>query len=244
MNELVLSLFPGIGILDEGFEENGFCVVRGPDLLWGGDIKDFHPPAGRFEGVIGGPPCQRFSSLQRINVARGMELPPNLIPEFERCVVEAQPAWFLMENVPLAPVPIVAGYIVQDQLVDNWWLGERQGRLRRWSWGTLDGQPLRVQLSALHPSQREPTVTRRATKWENRDGHGKRPRPRSTISWPNLRESLILQGLPGDYLDRSGFTVEGAQAAVGNAVPLPMARAPARAVREVLSRDAGSSEAA
>ena len=27
---LVLSLFPGIGLLDRAFEEHGFCVVRGP----------------------------------------------------------------------------------------------------------------------------------------------------------------------------------------------------------------------
>ena len=53
MNELVLSLFPGIGLLDQAFEEQGFCVVRGPDLLWGGDIKQFHPPAGKFDGVNG-----------------------------------------------------------------------------------------------------------------------------------------------------------------------------------------------
>jgi hypothetical protein len=30
----VLSLFPGIGLLDRAFEECGFMVVRGPDLLW------------------------------------------------------------------------------------------------------------------------------------------------------------------------------------------------------------------
>jgi site-specific DNA-cytosine methylase len=28
---LVLSLFPGIGLLDMAFEAHGFCVVRGPD---------------------------------------------------------------------------------------------------------------------------------------------------------------------------------------------------------------------
>lgn len=33
---LILSLFPGIGLLDRAFEECGFCVVRGPDILWGG----------------------------------------------------------------------------------------------------------------------------------------------------------------------------------------------------------------
>lgn len=45
---LVLSLFPGIGMLDRGFEEEGYCVVRGPDVLWGGDIRSFHPPARVF----------------------------------------------------------------------------------------------------------------------------------------------------------------------------------------------------
>lgn len=33
---LVLSLFPGIGLLDRAFEDEGACIVRGPDLLWGG----------------------------------------------------------------------------------------------------------------------------------------------------------------------------------------------------------------
>jgi DNA (cytosine-5)-methyltransferase 1 len=60
---LVLSLFPGIGLLDMAFEEEGFCVVRGPDLLWGGDVYTFHPPVGKFDGVIGGPPCKRWSRL-------------------------------------------------------------------------------------------------------------------------------------------------------------------------------------
>ena len=35
--QLVLSLFPGIGLLDSAFEEEGFIVVRGPDLIWGGE---------------------------------------------------------------------------------------------------------------------------------------------------------------------------------------------------------------
>ncbi len=57
--DLVLSLFPGIGLLDKAFESVGFAVVRGPDLLWGGDIRRFHVPAGRFDGIIGGPPWER-----------------------------------------------------------------------------------------------------------------------------------------------------------------------------------------
>src|ERR1035441_6158021 len=83
------------------FEEEGFCVVRGPDLLWGGDIKRFHPPEGKFDGVIGGPPCQAFSSLSHL----GAPAHGDLIPEFERCIRETTPDWFLMENVRQAPIP-------------------------------------------------------------------------------------------------------------------------------------------
>ena len=60
---LVLSLFPGLGVLDKAFEEAGWCVVRGPDVIWAGDVRDFNPPPGHFHGVIGGPPCQSFSAL-------------------------------------------------------------------------------------------------------------------------------------------------------------------------------------
>lgn len=119
---LVLSLFPGIGLLDMAFEEAGFCVVRGPDLLWGGDVHRFHPPAGRFDGVIGGPPCQAFSRLRHMNPKAGQKH-GNLIPEYERVVAEAAPGWFLMENVSDAPVPHVEGYRVDTVPVRDVWVG-------------------------------------------------------------------------------------------------------------------------
>lgn len=143
MTALVLSLFPGIGLLDRAFEEEGFCIVRGPDVLWGGDVRNFHPPAHRFDGVIGGPPCQSFSSLVHLVRAKGNE--PrfgNLIPEFTRCVVTAAPHWFLMENVPAAPTPELGhAYSVSSFLIDNAdldagdGLGEEQMRTRRFVFG-------------------------------------------------------------------------------------------------------------
>jgi len=54
MDNLILSVFPGIDLLGKAFEEEGYCVVRGPDRLWGGDIKAFHPPASAFVGILGG----------------------------------------------------------------------------------------------------------------------------------------------------------------------------------------------
>jgi DNA (cytosine-5)-methyltransferase 1 len=135
---MILSLFPGLGLLDMAFESEGFCVVRGPDVIWGGDIRRFHPPAGVFAGIIGGPPCQSFSSLAHLVRANGHEPKfGNLIPEFERCVLEAQPAWFLMENVRAAPEAVVTGYGTKCFLLDNAMLdsgdghGEEQTRLDR-----------------------------------------------------------------------------------------------------------------
>ena len=149
MSGLVLSLFPGIGLLDMAFEEEGFCVVRGPDLLWGGDVRRFHPPAGRFDGIIGGPPCQIFSRLRFVNPKAGQKH-GNMIPEFERCVVGAQPEWFVMENVEGAPEPQVAGYEVRSTMIRDYWVGGVTDRKRRFSFGTLDGRRLRPEVVALH----------------------------------------------------------------------------------------------
>ena len=139
---MMLSTFSGIGMLDEAFrEELGECIVSSGDLIWGEfyDIKRFHPPRGVFFGVIGGPPCQSFSSLVHLVRATGYE--PrfgNLIPEFERVVAEAQPRWFLMENVTGAPSPAVDGYTVREQVLNNRWFGAEQNRVRRFCFGSLD----------------------------------------------------------------------------------------------------------
>ena len=94
--QVVLSLFPGADLFGKAFESRGFCVVRGPELLLGQDIRDFHVPPGKFDGVIGGPPCTKFL------VCRNRKQSPDavdLINEFARIVDEAKPKWMVMENV-------------------------------------------------------------------------------------------------------------------------------------------------
>lgn len=245
--QLVLSLFPGIGLLDRAFEEEGFCVVRGPDLLWGGDVRGFHPPAGKFDGVIGGSPCQAFTALAGLIKHTHGKLAPDLIPEYERVVREARPRWFLHENVRAAPIPEVAGYVVDPRIVQGRWFGMEQSREHRMTFGVcvdslgagvrcrLDISPDAAALDnpawsprvlasggytpALHRAGGKPS-----RKWNLRN------RLRSTAYFECAKQ---LQGLPPGF-DLPGFKVKEKIRALGNAVPLPLARVVARAVKRAL----------
>lgn len=246
---LVLSLFPGIGLLDRAFEEEGFCVVRGPDVLWGGDVRTFHPPAGKFDGVIGGPPCQAFSRLSHMVRANGYTPKfGNLIPEFERCVIEAAPRWFVMEEVPDAPTPATRGYNVDSRLLNNRWLGETSNRLRRISFGTradtLQWMALPVMVEALMPIDYEYAAVGGSSAIPIKlGGSGKvkagrrlSPLPGNHKGATAFRELVRKQGLPEGY-DLPPFTVTAKCQALGNGVPLPMGRAIAKAVKQAMGYD-------
>lgn len=263
MNGLVLSLFPGIGLLDMAFEQEGFCIVRGPDVLWGGDIRRFHPPTGTFDGVIGGPPCQCFSRLARMVRHNGYEPKfGNLIPEFERVVTEAAPRWFVMENVPEAPVPSNVSrdgaelYRIETFVLNNRHCYAEDGqpaiqhRLRRWSWGYRGAHnPLCLDLAALENidfayaatggSSRPIALGGSGKPKRYRDGKGSMSRnAKSAAAFSEIRRK---QGLPDDY-ELPGFTVEAKCKALGNGVPLPMGRAIAQAVRGALAAAAAREE--
>jgi DNA (cytosine-5)-methyltransferase 1 len=230
---LVLSLFPGIGLLDRAFEEEGFCVVRGPDLLWGGDIKTFHPPPGKFDGVIGGPPCQAFSGLA--NLQRGKGLEPsfgNLIPEFERCVAEAGPLWFVMENVSGAPIPEVVGFKTRARIVQNRWFGEEQSRVRRISFGTSGGDHLAIVGEVFMNPVFKRTVT--ACHAGERRVHGKKATG-GRMERYSVEEAARLQGIDVETFSRCPFKRDALQKMLANGVPLPMGRAIARAVKQALA---------
>ena len=231
---LILSVFPGIGMLDMAFEAEGFCVVRGPDLLWGGDIHRFHPSAGRFDGVIGGPPCQAFSTLNNISKTHKV----NLIPEFERVVYEARPAWFLMENVRMAPLPNVKGYYVHCQLFNNRWTGSPQNRLRRLSFGSRERARLHLPTAPLESTEWKAAVTsahggKRRTHF-NRSTGGK-------IQCYTVEQALEAQGLPADFFKRfhirGCLTREAQLRVIANGVPLPMGRAIAQAVKRAIEKE-------
>lgn len=224
MSGLVLSLFPGARFFDRAFELEGFCVVAGPDVLFGGDVRDFHPPTGRFDGIIGGPPCQSFSPIGNVNRARYGDdsVMPDLIPEFYRVLNEAAPNWYVMENSPHAH-----GRDFKYTL-DNAWLGERQAR-RRCFWSNLE---LSIEVPCFgHPNPERTVTSKQSVDW--RGSRAKEPTR-------TLEDMLDLQGYPRDYFgEHSPFTMQARRKMVGNGVAMPTGRAIARAVKRALESTGG-----
>jgi DNA (cytosine-5)-methyltransferase 1 len=219
MNRLILSVFPGIDLLGRAFEEQSLCVVRGPDRLWGGDVRQFHPPQDVFWGVIGGPPCQDFSGLRRTEpTGYGLEM----LEEFCRVVCEARPEWWLMENVSRVPsvtelshsyaAELGHFYAIQRFDINEGWYGEST-RLRHIQFGSLSARQLNVTRLAI-------TATEGAALANDHR---------------SFEEVKRLQGLPDDF-DLLPFKAAEKVKAVGNGVPLNMGRILAQAVLEVYSR--------
>lgn len=193
-NRLILSLFPGIDLFSKPFEALGFCVVRGPDLLLGQDIRDFHVPAGVFAGIIGGSPCQEFSGLRRQQpTGYGLEM----LHQYNRIVKEAQPDWWLLENVSRVPDLQVDGYSRQRFELNQAWFSDTS-RLRHFQFGSRSGIMLNP---PYYPGRSAQNGC--ATASDDR----------------SFEQLKYCQGLPEDF-DLPSFNVEGKKRAVGNGVPL------------------------
>lgn len=214
----ILSLFPGIDLLGRAFESEGFLVVRGPDILWGQDVRAFRLAghAAQFQGIIGGPPCQQFSAANR---ARKPEEGMEMIDQFARLVSEGQPDWFLMENVNGSPDIQIAGYHVQRLNLNARECGGQQHRPRKFHFGWRDGlgpiSPERV----TPPGRESAAPSRCAMASEGKRSHRR--------TWA---EFCALQGLPPDF-DLPGWSLAAKYRAVGNGVPLPMATALTMAIK-------------
>lgn len=215
------------GLLDRAFEEVGCSVVRGPDLLWGGDVHRFSIPApGLFDGIIGGPPCQLFSTASMIAGTDAVDL----IPEFLRLVSEGAPKWVVMENV--------RGTLAHPQIPRSWY----PLILRDWDCGGATARvrafftwPFMVMAPGRRPGDPSPSVM--ATTWKRGKGSSRYVADKSFLPGDlPLEEYGRLQGAP-DVVERlkqhhssKAFAVH----VLGNGVPLAMGRVVARATAEAM----------
>lgn len=230
--QLVLSLFPGIDLLGRGFEAESFFVVRGPDLIWGQSIETFHAPPGRFDGIIAGSPCQNFTTINR---NRDRAAGDSAIVEFSRLVTEAEPTWWLLENVPTVPTVTIRGYITQRLDLRASECGLKQSRLRHFQFGSRDGRVLIPERVTIRTRSRA-AVSRLERCCLASEGAHPTSRQGKRRSFPDFCE---LQGLPR-YFDLPGWSLQFKYKAVGNGVPVPMARVIARAVVNALRFTVGA----
>lgn len=214
--KLILSLFPGIDLLGKAFEQAGYCVVRGPELFLGQDIRKFIPPPNVFWGVIGGPPCQDFSQLRRT--------PPTgygkkMLKEFARVVMQAKPQWWLMENVPRVPDLYIPGYYWQRIDINQGWY-DPVTRLRHYQFGSLTPRLLDIPRGQIKPNCESAALAR-----------DKRP----------IKKLLQLQGLPSSTKfafsnQETPFKVSGIKTVLGNAVPLSVGKVLAEEIKRIFAQ--------
>ena len=217
--QLVLSLFPGIDLLGRAFEQAGFCVVRGPDIITGGDIRDFRAPAGRIDGVVGGPPCQGFSQAnqrRRDPCFRSVIYSREMLVEFVRVVEMVQPTWWLCENVPGVPDVKVRSYSVQRLAINDRECGGRQLRNRHIQFGHIDGHIIRPARTVTPCGKPGPVPVPATTKTNSR--------------WHKFADQCRLQGLDKP-LRLNGWNRTGKFRAIGNAVSMHVGRTLAEAVK-------------
>ena len=113
----VLSIFSGGGGLDIGFHDCG-CNIAGmveidemccqtlrmnfdPDKIHHTDIREYQPPSGKIDIIIGGPPCQTFSAAGRraAGVIGSKDDRGTLFEEYRRILNSVKPSVFVFENV-------------------------------------------------------------------------------------------------------------------------------------------------
>lgn len=222
-SQLVLSLFPGVDLLGKAFAANSFCVVRGPDPIFGDDIREFTGVPGRFDGVIAGSPCQGFSAANRFRNDSdhpSVQYSNEMLVEFVRVVSEVKPKWWLLENVPGVPDVTVPAFKTQRLPLTDVECGGVQIRTRHIQWGHMDGFVLRPE--RVTGRRKSGPVPKTATS-------------KMSKHW-NFSDQCRRQGFDPNRLDLSGWSKTAKIRAVGNGV--------ARSVGNVLAEAVVSASAA
>ncbi|MFM7010615.1 MAG: hypothetical protein ACKO0Z_15015, partial [Betaproteobacteria bacterium] len=132
-------------------------------------------------------------------------------------------------------------------VINNRWVGGRQNRVRRFSFGTRDGRRLPIVTHALEPMEYVHAVTtnsggRRKVKVVGPDGRtvGRQgDNDDARLKWRSLLEMAADQEAPAEMIaaleEHGAFTSRALRVGIGNGVPLPMGKAVADAVRRAVT---------
>lgn len=231
--ELVISLFPGADLLSKPFEADDRCIVRGPDLLTGGNIVDFHLPANTFAGMIGGPPCLAYSRATFLaNLPHDTHV--DYIPDFVRLWFETGKPWVVMENVPEAEKCLAIPQEWNKVILRDWDCGGKTIRRRAfWTW------PFAV--PTLPPRDGEDDAFGLVVASGHRaSAYGTMGMATGTFlpGTSDIDEVGLVQGFPelGEYYMKLGLSKKFAWRLLGNGVPLAMGKHVAKAQRNYSKR--------
>ncbi len=219
MSELVLSLFPGVGLLDRAFAAAGFCIVQAQDKITGGDVREFRGVPGRLDGIVAGPPCQGFSAANSYRTEddhHSVQNSREMLQQTCRIITECHPEWFLIENVPRVPDVRIDGYKIQRIPITHLECGGVQLRSRHVQFGSIRGdviRPHRVNDCTQNRKKGRPAkaTTTKTEKWKD---------------FPDVCRRQDLERA----IHLKGWTRSAKVMAVANGVPLRMGRALAAAI--------------
>jgi DNA (cytosine-5)-methyltransferase 1 len=200
----VIELFAGCGGMAMGFKRQGFTTVLANE--WDRDACDslranvtdrvlncaiqeieHFPPA---DVVAGGPPCQGFSNLgERVpNDPRNQ-----LWRQYMRCVEQARPSVFVLENVPpllksaeyqeLLRIARLLGYQVEGRVLNAADYGVPQARKRAIVIGSRLGRPSFPEPTHVNSAKRD-LLTADLPAWRTvRDAIGHLPITPTGLNW-------------------------------------------------------------
>jgi DNA (cytosine-5)-methyltransferase 1 len=242
----LLDLFAGCGGMTRGFyDTDRFRTVRAVEMdpsaaeTYGANFGFDHVMNWPIEGVrdfpqvdvvIGGPPCQAFSTLNRSAV--GFER-RSLWREYFRALKASRPAAFVMENVPqLLTSPEFdefrkgaegeLGFTVRSGVVNAADFGVPQVRRRAIVIGVLDGQAPWPTQTHFDPSK---PIPEGGLPWRTfRDAVAGLPHLPTGKGWhlarnPQPKSLIRYQHVPHDGGDRFAMQVSLDAAGLGHLVP-------------------------
>ena len=235
---ITVDLFSGVGGLSLGCQQAGFETVAAYDF-WDKAVANYnanfsHPcyefdlsDSGatvrelsqyKLDMIVGGPPCQEFSSAG----LRDEGSKANLTPAFATTVATIRPQWFIMENVERATLSKAykaardifkaAGYGLSENVLDASLYGVPQKRKRFFCIGKLGEADGFLDSELLSGKSESPMTLRQYFGDELGVDHYYR-HPRSyarrgifSIDEPSPTIRGVNRPIPGDYARHPGDT--------------------------------------